>query len=64
MATVGNEFTEGRRLWAKLPAWVADIRDVPVIHSVLGVCRISHYSVFVLGKIISPSKFNFFKVKY
>ena len=40
-------------------------RDALVIHSVLGICRVSHYSVLLgLGKIISPSKFNFFKVKF
>ena len=40
-------------------------RDVPVIHSVLGIFGLSHYSVLPgLGKIIRPSKFIFFKVKY
>jgi len=39
--------------------------DVPVIHSVLGIYRVSHYSVLLgLCKIISLSKFNFLKVKY
>ena len=42
---------------------------VTVIHSVglLYICRVGlyHYSVLHgLGKIISPSKFNVFKVKY
>jgi len=42
-----------------------DFRDVPVNHPVLGICRVSHYPVLTgPGKIISPSKFNFFKVKY
>ena len=40
-------------------------RDVPVIHSILGICRVSHHSVLLgPGKIISPSKFNFFKVRF
>ena len=39
--------------------------DVPVvIHLVPGICRVSRYSVLLgLGKIISPSKFNFFQSK-
>jgi len=41
------------------------IRDVPVNHPVLGICRVSHYPVLPgPGKIIDPSKFIFFKVKY
>ena len=40
-------------------------RDVPGNHPVLGICRVSHYLVLLgPGKIIKPSKFNFFKVKY
>ena len=39
--------------------------DVPVIHLVLGICGVSHYSILLgPGKIISPIKFNFFKLKY
>jgi len=39
--------------------------DVPVIHSVLGTCQVSPYSVLPgLSKIISPSKFYFLKEKY
>jgi len=39
-------------------------RAVPGIHSALGICRVSKYSVILgLSKIISPSKFHFFKVK-
>ena len=49
--------------WQKLAA-LLPIRDVPVIYSVLGICRVSHYPVLLeLGKVISPSKFIFFKVK-
>src|SRR6218665_12463 len=48
---------------SKLPQVIIS-RDVPVIHSVLGICRASHFSVLLgLCKIISPSKFNAFKVK-
>jgi len=40
-------------------------RDVPGNHPVLGICRVSHYPVLPgPGKIMKPSKFNFFKVKY
>jgi len=40
------------------------LRDVPVNHPVLGICRVSHYPVLPgPGKIIDPSTF-FFKVKY
>ena len=38
--------------------------DVPVNHPVLGICRVSHYPVLPgPGKIINPSKFNFFQSK-
>jgi len=41
------------------------VRDVPVNHPVLGICRVSHYPVLPgPGKIIDPSKFISFQSKY
>ena len=40
------------------------IRDVPVNHPVLGICRVSHYPVLPEpGRIIDPSNFIFFQSK-
>src|SRR6218665_3752172 len=44
--------------------WALNFGDVPVNHPVLCICRVSHYPVLPgPGKIINPSKFNFFQSK-
>ena len=51
---------------SKAYTWYTIYRDVPVIHSVPGKCRISHYSVLPgTGKIMGPSnKQKFFFTFY